>query len=138
MLAAQSGVGKKKNDKILKFFMKGGGGIYVPILIIIGGFDHQLSIALSKAIIFGGAITNFLFFAMRRHPKYPEVNRPLIDYDICMLIEPIVLAGTTIGVYLNVKKNHIKIEFNFHLFLDNVSLLVGCNSIIIIIRNYNL
>eukprot|EP01080_Neovahlkampfia_damariscottae_P000215 gene215-4461_t len=88
MLAAQAGVG--------------GGGIFVPILILIGGFDHQLSIALSKAIIFGGAITNFIFFSLRRHPKYPEVNRPLIDYDICMLIEPIVLAGTIIGVFLNI------------------------------------
>jgi uncharacterized membrane protein YfcA len=77
----------------------GGGGIYVPILILIGGFDHQLSIAISKAIIFGGSITNFFFFSIRKHPKE---NRPLIDYDVSMLIEPIVLAGSVIGVFLNV------------------------------------
>ena len=33
--------------------------------------------------------------------RHPKAERPLIDYDFVMLIEPTVLLGSLIGVYLN-------------------------------------
>ena len=49
-------------------------------------------------MIFGGAIT---FLALTITKRHPNANRPLIDYDIALMFEPMVLCGTTAGVLLN-------------------------------------
>jgi uncharacterized membrane protein YfcA len=36
--------------------------------------------------------------AQRRHP---QANRPLIDYNTCMMLEPVLLLGTILGVFFN-------------------------------------
>lgn len=84
MLAAPSGIG--------------GGGILVPMYLAIGKFSPRHGIPLSKATIFGGAVTNNYFNVQRRHPA---CNRPLIDYNICMVMEPVLLLGTIMGVFFN-------------------------------------
>ena len=66
--------------------------------LAIGGFSPHYSSALSTATIFGGALTNNFFNIQRRHPRK---NRPLIDYDACTLLVPILLLGTIIGVFFN-------------------------------------
>eukprot|EP00938_MAST-03A_sp_MAST-3A-sp1_P002117 g2117.t1 len=76
----------------------GGGGIFVPLLILLTQFTPHGAIPLSKAMIFGGALT-FVSITFRR--RHPEVDRPLIDYDIALMFEPMVLCGTTVGVLLN-------------------------------------
>eukprot|EP00939_MAST-03C_sp_MAST-3C-sp1_P000644 g644.t1 len=76
----------------------GGGGIFVPLLILLVQFTPHGAIPLSKAMIFGGALT-FVSITFRR--KHPEANKPLIDYDIALMFEPMVLCGTTVGVLLN-------------------------------------
>ena len=76
----------------------GGGCILVPMYLAIGGFSPHYSSALSTATIFGGALTNNFFNIQRRHPRK---NRPLIDYDACTLLVPILLLGTIIGVFFN-------------------------------------
>ena len=76
----------------------GGGGILVPMYLAIGKFSPRHGIPLSKATIFGGAVTNNYFNVQKRHP---DVNRPMIDYNICMVMEPVLLLGTIIGVFFN-------------------------------------
>jgi uncharacterized membrane protein YfcA len=76
----------------------GGGGILVPMYLAIGKFSPRYGIPLSKATIFGGAVTNNYFNVQRRHPN---VNRPMIDYNVCMIMEPVLLLGTIIGVFFN-------------------------------------
>lgn len=49
--------------------------------------------------IFGISIGGYIVNWRKRHP---EADRPLIAYDVAMVMEPMTLAGTIIGVYLNV------------------------------------
>jgi hypothetical protein len=76
----------------------GGGGIFVPMLILVMGFNAHEAIPLSKAMIFGGALA---FLALSVGKRHPSARRPLIAYDIALMFEPMVLCGTTAGVLLN-------------------------------------
>ena len=79
----------------------GGGGILVPIYILVLGFPSKLAIPLSNVTVLGGAIANTLHNARRRHPGYPAVDRPLIDWDLILVMEPPTLAGALVGANLN-------------------------------------
>ena len=46
----------------------GGGGVFVPLLHVIGRFNTQEAVPLSKAMIFGAAITNVATLFIRKHP----------------------------------------------------------------------
>jgi uncharacterized membrane protein YfcA len=77
----------------------GGGGLYIPLLTSAGQFVAHLAVPISMAMICGASLMTFFIQARERHPT---ADRPLIDYDVCMLLEPATLAGTVIGVFLNV------------------------------------
>lgn len=51
-------------------------------------------------MIFGGSIVNFAMNVRRRNPV--AKHRPLADYDMVLMLEPLMLSGTVIGVILNV------------------------------------
>lgn len=68
-------------------------------MILLGQFNPSLATALSKVTIFGSAISNWMSFGIRKHPKK---DGPLIDYEISLLMEPIILLGTIVGVYFNI------------------------------------
>jgi uncharacterized membrane protein YfcA len=68
----------------------GGGGILVPLLIIIFGFNPKYAIPLSNITILGSSITNVILNLPKRHP---DADRPLIDWDLILLMEPITMAG---------------------------------------------
>lgn len=76
----------------------GGGGIFVPVLMLVSSFTAKESVPLSKVMIFGGAIANYILNANHRHPS---ADRPLIDYGVCMILEPMTLLGTIVGVWVN-------------------------------------
>ena len=48
--------------------------------------------------IVGGALANFLFNALRRHPYG---DKPLIDWDLIMVMEPTTILGALFGSYIN-------------------------------------
>jgi hypothetical protein len=76
----------------------GGGGILVPIYMILGEFAAHSAVPLSKATILGGAIATNVINLQRRHPF---ANRPIIDFDAIQLLVPSLLAGTIFGVIFN-------------------------------------
>mmetsp|Transcript_11575 Transcript_11575/g.21216 ORF Transcript_11575/g.21216 Transcript_11575/m.21216 type:complete len:281 (-) Transcript_11575:68-910(-) len=76
----------------------GGGGLLVP-LFVFSGFDARHAVPLSEATIFGSMITNLVFNLQKSHPI--SKNRPLIDFDAAMMLEPSTLVGTIVGVVLN-------------------------------------
>jgi len=78
----------------------GGGGILVPLYILLDGLDEHHAIPLSKVVIFGAAFTDFWLYRTLRHPV--QKWRSLIDYDLAVLMEPLILFGTVVGVLLNV------------------------------------
>jgi Sulfite exporter TauE/SafE len=68
----------------------GGGGILVPLLIIVYGFHPKNAIPLSNFTILGSSITNMILNFPKRHP---DADRPLVDWDLILIMEPVTMAG---------------------------------------------
>lgn len=64
----------------------GGGGILVPIYILVLRFSPKYAVPLSNITIFGGAITNTFLNMKKRHPL---ADRPLVDWDLILVMEPL-------------------------------------------------
>ncbi|XP_059456784.1 sulfite exporter TauE/SafE family protein 3-like isoform X2 [Corylus avellana] len=77
----------------------GGGGIFVPMLTLIIGFDQKSSTAISKCMIMGGAAATVFYNLRQRHPT---LDLPIIDYDLALLFQPMLMLGISIGVAFNV------------------------------------
>ncbi|XP_015572834.1 sulfite exporter TauE/SafE family protein 3 isoform X1 [Ricinus communis] len=77
----------------------GGGGIFVPMLTLIVGFDAKSSTALSKCMITGAAAATVYYNLKLRHPT---LELPIIDYDLALLFQPMLVLGISLGVALNV------------------------------------
>mmetsp|Transcript_56420 Transcript_56420/g.104420 ORF Transcript_56420/g.104420 Transcript_56420/m.104420 type:complete len:554 (+) Transcript_56420:113-1774(+) len=78
----------------------GGGGVYVPLMLLLLDLSTKEAVPLSQVMILGGAIVNVVMFCGDRHPKYP--NRPRIDYDVVMMLQPGLAAGVTLGVVVHI------------------------------------
>lgn len=77
----------------------GGGGIFVPMLTLIIGFDAKSATAISKCMIMGAAASTVFYNLKLRHPT---LDMPIIDYDLALLIQPMLMLGISIGVSFNV------------------------------------
>ncbi|CAI9772342.1 unnamed protein product [Fraxinus pennsylvanica] len=77
----------------------GGGGIFVPMLTLIIGFDPKSATAISKCMIMGAAASTVYYNLKLRHPT---LDMPIIDYDLAVLVQPMLMLGISIGVAFNV------------------------------------
>ncbi|KAL6985403.1 hypothetical protein U1Q18_018778 [Sarracenia purpurea var. burkii] len=77
----------------------GGGGIFVPMLSLIIGFDAKSATAISKCMIMGAAGSTVYYNLKLRHPT---IAMPIIDYDLALLVQPMLMLGISIGVAFNV------------------------------------
>lgn len=74
----------------------GGGGLYVPlILAFLPFFDAGVATALSQAMLSGGALAALVYNVQQGNPKKP--SRPLIDYELALLMGPALMAGAQVG-----------------------------------------
>jgi len=76
----------------------GGGGLYVPLLTIILGFSVHQATALSQACLAGGS-SSALVYNLRQH--HPSGDKPMIDYDLVLIMGPMLLAGAVFGSIMN-------------------------------------
>ena len=76
----------------------GGGGILVPLLIIVYGFHPKYAIPLSNFTILGSSVTNMILNLPKRHP---DAERPLVDWDLILVMEPVTMAGAVRLILLN-------------------------------------
>ena len=76
----------------------GGGGIIVPIAIIFFAFRTKQAVALSNFCIF---IASLVRFAINYKQKHPHKEGKVIDYGIIMVMFPMILLGSLLGVQLN-------------------------------------
>lgn len=76
----------------------GGGGLLIPILLILLGFVAHEAIPISKLMIFTGALTAYLLGFRQKHPTRDAIT---IDYNIPLVLVPFLLFGTMVGVTLN-------------------------------------
>lgn len=72
----------------------GGGGVLVPLLILVYGFSPKYAIPLSNFTIVGSSITNMVLNLPKRHPN---ADRPLVDWDLILVMEPLTMAGAVVG-----------------------------------------
>ena len=77
----------------------GGGALFIPVFLMVYHLTTHEAVPLSKVTIFGLSCGGFLVLYFKRHPSR---DAPLIDYDVSLLLIPPILAGTIVGVYLNV------------------------------------
>ncbi|XP_020086827.1 uncharacterized protein LOC109709158 [Ananas comosus] len=77
----------------------GGGGVFVPLLNLVVGFDTKSAAALSKCMIMGASTSSVWYNLQVSHPT-KEV--PIIDYNLALLFQPMLMLGITIGVELSV------------------------------------
>ncbi|KAE8700416.1 putative Membrane protein-like [Hibiscus syriacus] len=77
----------------------GGGGIFVPMLSLIIGFDPKSATAISKCMIMGAAASTVYYNLKLRHPT---LDLPIVDYDLALLIQPMLMMGISLGVTFNV------------------------------------
>lgn len=74
----------------------GGGGIFVPVLIILCGKAPSQAVPIAQVMIFTGSIINIVSFITQRHPDIPK--NPVIDYNCIALLEPLLCTGVVLGV----------------------------------------
>ncbi|KAM3382018.1 hypothetical protein P3S68_007591 [Capsicum galapagoense] len=67
------------------------------MLTLIIGFDPKTSTAISKCMINGAAGANVYYNLKLSHPI---LDLPIIDYDLALLLQPMLSLGISIGVVL--------------------------------------
>jgi uncharacterized membrane protein YfcA len=77
----------------------GGGGIIIPVTMAMFGFSTKEAIALSGALILAGSLARF---AMQVNEKHPQKEATLIEYNYVIVMLPMVLVGSFIGVLVNI------------------------------------
>lgn len=77
----------------------GGGGLFIPIFNLLLGFSTKTSAALSNIMILGGSLAVLSWNIRQTHPLS---NKPLIDYDVALLLNPNMLLGISVGVFCNI------------------------------------
>ncbi|KAM3567966.1 hypothetical protein VYU27_009901 [Nannochloropsis oceanica] len=76
----------------------GGGGILVPLYILVLGFSPRRAIPLSNVTILGGSIANVISGCLNRHPC---ADRPLLDFSLILMMEPTTIVGAVVGSFAN-------------------------------------
>lgn len=76
----------------------GGGGMMAPITSFFLKFSHYESVFIAKLMILSGSITA-LFLGIRKRRPYKE--KSAIEFNLVILLVPINLFGTTLGVIID-------------------------------------
>jgi len=76
----------------------GGGGLFVPLLIIMLKKDVSIATSMSQCLIMGAAIAGLLYNLNQRHPTR---DRPLIDVSLVLFLAPLQMAGALCGNMIN-------------------------------------
>ena len=95
----------------------GGGIAKVPLIMLMLDYSSKEATFISYCILFGSCLANSTILMFRRHPIK---DRPLIDYTIVLILNPMVLLGTNIGIFLNVLLPEIAAGSLFILFLLSI------------------
>jgi hypothetical protein len=76
----------------------GTGPLMTPIFILIWFFSAFDAIPLSQVVIFSASVVSMFFRVQERDL---HCNRPMIAWDLLILLQPPLICGTLFGVILN-------------------------------------
>jgi hypothetical protein len=77
----------------------GGGGVVMPLLRVLGQFPLHDAVRLSQCAVFGNSLAQCLINFSRSHPY--DITRPLIYYEIVLVMLPTTLLGSFVGVLIS-------------------------------------
>eukprot|EP01035_Chromulina_nebulosa_P017316 gene17316-22857_t len=77
----------------------GGGGLNVPIFLVIFKFSYEKSVVLSLATVFGNYLIQVIINWRKVHPF--NNSRPLIYWEAVLCLLPAQLGGSNIGVIIS-------------------------------------
>jgi Sulfite exporter TauE/SafE len=77
----------------------GGGGILVPIWLLLVKLPVKYAISTTSVTILGGGIANVLLNSFKRHPIHKD--RSSVDWVLTLLVEPTQMGGTLVGTLLH-------------------------------------
>jgi len=77
----------------------GGGGINVPLLMMLNRFTIKEAVPISHIAVMGNALSQLLVNTRLRHPSMPM--RPLIHYEIAAVLLPAMLGGNSLGIVVS-------------------------------------
>lgn len=78
----------------------GGGGMVISSAMIFYAFDAKNAIALSNMSIFLAVLLRWIVNMNEKHPDKPKAT--LIDFSYSVLMLPMMIVGTALGVFANV------------------------------------
>ncbi|KAL4466077.1 hypothetical protein ABPG74_004314 [Tetrahymena malaccensis] len=96
----------------------GGGIVKVPMLMLMLNYQTKVATFISYCILFGSCLANSTLLIFKKHPLQ---DKPIIDYNIVLMINPMVLLGTNIGIFLNILLPEIAAGILFICFLLLIS-----------------
>jgi len=76
----------------------GGGGLFVPLIMMLLKKDAKEATSMSQCLIAGAAIAGLIYNSNQRHPSK---NRPLISLSVVTFLAPLQMGGALIGNILN-------------------------------------
>lgn len=76
----------------------GGGGVNVPIFLVVFGYDYTKATILSLCTVLGNYISQTSINWNKRHPYVP--SRPLIYWDAALVLLPAQMGGSALGVII--------------------------------------
>jgi hypothetical protein len=76
----------------------GGGGIAVPVYLLVSGLSPKTAMGVGSVTILGGTMASTYINISRRHPL---ADRPLIDWDLVLVMQPVVLIGVFLGTFFH-------------------------------------
>jgi uncharacterized membrane protein YfcA len=76
----------------------GGGGLNVPIFYMVFGYSYHTSLKMSLVAVMGNLLSQLFLNYRAHHPEAP--SRPLIYWDVVLVLAPALLCGSHAGVVL--------------------------------------
>ncbi|RYH15821.1 sulfite exporter TauE/SafE family protein [archaeon] len=77
----------------------GGGGIMIPLLLIFFQYSFTVCVPLSLCVVLGNAISQFYLNSRKRSPY--DGKRPMIWWELIVLLLPAQLGGSNVGTLLS-------------------------------------
>ncbi|KAK9862471.1 hypothetical protein WJX84_009881 [Apatococcus fuscideae] len=97
----------------------GGGSFFVAVFAAIMQWGVPAAVALSQATMCAAAFSGAVASGFSSHPDDPK--KPIVDYDLALILSPGMLMGSSVGVLLNAVMPHWLTSFTLTFFLGYIA-----------------
>lgn len=101
----------------------GGGGLILPIILVVGGFPFDTAVILCITVVLGNTLSQVIVNMRKTHPL--AETRPLIDFQLVSVFLPAQIGGANVGVLFAPALPSAALMILAMVMLLSVSLKVG-------------